>query len=64
MCAHYISNSVYSTMNTSFRYAFYVLIFVNIYLSCHITAFKLSAKRAYLATVSTQFLEPIPTHTK
>ena len=51
-------------MNTSFRYAFYVLIYVDIYLSCHITALQLSAKRAYLATVSTQFLEPIPTHTK
>lgn len=64
MCAHYISDSVYSTMNASFRYAFYVLICVDIYLSCHITALKLNAKRAYLAPVSAQFLEPIPTHTK
>lgn len=51
-------------MNTSFRYAFYVLIYVDIYLSCHVTALKLSAKRAYLTPVSAQFLEPIPNHTK
>lgn len=64
MCAHYISNSIYSTMNTSFGYAFYVLIYTDIYLSCHTTALKRSAKRAYLAPVSAQFLEPIPPHTK
>ena len=51
-------------MNTSFGYAFYVLIYTDIYLSCHITAFKRSAKRAYLAPVSAQFLEHIPPHTK
>lgn len=67
MCAHYISNSVHSTMNTSFGYAFYVLIYTDIYLSClkdAITAFKRCAKRAYLAPVSAQFLEHIPPHPK